>query len=140
MEEDSTQITASQESRQSKRTRIQEYETDDEEIALPEPQIDTGDITQRESITAPQRPSVSEPMDTVVAAHISEDRLKIFKNGLQKAFREAREQSSSLASIITFIDQNSGDVAFTNTEITAAVEKMTDDNQIMLADDMVFLI
>ena len=139
MDEESTQ--ASEDTRQSKRTRIQDYETDDEEIIFPEPQVDTGDITQRESITA-QRPSTStsKPMDTAVAAHISEDRLKIFKNGLQKAFREAREQSSSMANIITFIDQNSGDVAFTNAEITAAVEKMTDDNQIMVADDMVFLI
>lgn len=139
MEETSTQ--ASEASRKSKRTRIQDYESDDDEIVLPEPQVDTGDITQRDTITAAQRPSThSEPMDTAVPAHISSDRLKIFKNGLQKAFRDARDQSSSLANIIAFIDQNSGDIAFTDAEITAAVEKMTDDNQIMVADDMVFLI
>jgi DNA replication licensing factor MCM3 len=138
-----------QSTRRTKRTRRATYETDEDDEVLPEatPE-DSGDLTKRKSIAASRD---SEPSTSGMSAgtagssgrqrqEISEDRLKIFKNGLQKAFRESREQSMSLENVVKYINQHSGDEQFTEDEIASAVHKMTDDNQIMVADGIVFLI
>jgi DNA replication licensing factor MCM3 len=110
-------------------------------------EVDSNDLTLRDSRRAVALSSVagtsSEAMDSTespAAATITDDRLKIFKNGLQKAFREAREQSMSLDRITAYINKESGDEVFNLGEVNAAVAKMTDDNQIMVADGIVFLI
>ncbi|KAJ8985417.1 hypothetical protein NQ317_017046 [Molorchus minor] len=66
-------------------------------------------------------------------------RLSTFKNSLHLAFRENRAQSLGLARIREFINANNSS-PFTQGEIDAAVERMTDDNQVMLADGIVFLV
>lgn len=126
-----------------KRTRVVEYETDEDEAMVETTRPDTGDITQRESITvprAPDQPSTSAAAEARSAATISGDRLKIFKNGLQKVFRESRDSSLPVTRIVTYVNQNSGDVVFSQGEIEAALELMTNENQIMVADEIVFLI
>lgn len=138
-----TETQESQGTRRTKRTRIIEHESDEDEEVLPETRPDAGDITTRQSITTPAirspQPSTSTAA-TTSSKPISEDRLKIFKSGLQKAFREAREQAIALDKIVKYINENSGDETFTQSEVDSAVEKMTDDNQIMVADGIVFLI
>jgi DNA replication licensing factor MCM3 len=126
--------------RSSKRTRVVEYETDEEMIETTRP--DAGDVTTRETITAPREPQLSTSTASAppTAEDITDDRLNIFKNGLQKVFREARDSSLPVERIVNYINQNSGDVSFTQGEIASALEKMTNDNQIMVADDIVFLI
>lgn len=84
-------------------------------------------------------PSTVE-METTPAEPISDDRLKLFKTSLHKAFRDAREQSMSLTKITDYINKDNETAVFTPSEISSAVEKMTDDNQIMVADEIVFLI
>lgn len=127
-----------QSSKRSKRTRVVQYESDEEEAMVEETRPDAGDITQRETITAPREtPPVAEER---VAATISDGRLTVFKSGLQRVFRESHDSSLPVERIVNYINQNSGDVAFTKGEVEAALERMTNDNQIMVADEIVFLI
>ncbi|KAG5886368.1 hypothetical protein JTB14_034902 [Gonioctena quinquepunctata] len=70
---------------------------------------------------------------------ISQERLSSFKSGLQRAFRDNRAQSLSLNRIREFVNVDNSS-PFTQNEINAAILTMTDDNQVMLADGIVFLI
>ncbi|XP_046820388.1 DNA replication licensing factor Mcm3 [Vespa crabro] len=72
-------------------------------------------------------------------ATITEERLKVFRSLLHKLFQEQRVQSLPLSRVRNYLDtQHTPN--FTPSEITAAINKMTDDNQIMSADDNIFLI
>lgn len=132
-----------------KRTRMTHYDTDDEEETMETTSApDAGDVTTRESITTPRETpqtsstaASSEAMSEEVTVEvIAEDRLIIFKNGLQRIFRETRESSLPVERVVNYVNQNSGDVAFTQGEIKSALERMTNDDQIMVADEIVFLI
>lgn len=146
-------------SRRTKRTRIEQDPAYDSDEDVETPQPDAGDLTRREtrrslpaqkhseatssSITSQSQTGSSEAQTegTVAAtpASITDARLGIFKNGLQRLFREAREQSLSLSRITASINENNPE-PFTGGEIDAAMHRMTEDNQIMVADDIVFLI
>ncbi|XP_022222795.1 DNA replication licensing factor Mcm3 [Drosophila obscura] len=146
--------------RRSKRTRTEAdphafVDSDEEDIEPPQP--DAGDLTRREtrrslpavrngatssSTTSASQLGSSEEQSvsaTPTPATITDDRLGTFKNGLQRLFREAREQSLPLGRITTAINENNAE-PFASSEIEAAVHRMTEDNQIMVADDIVFLI
>ncbi|KAH8236191.1 hypothetical protein KR026_005067 [Drosophila bipectinata] len=151
-DEEDGQTTATQRSpsRRTKRTRTEAAGVDSDEEEIETPQPDAGDLTRREtrrSLPATGRSAgsqlvtSSEEQSTPSAgpATITDARLGAFKNGLQRLFRDAREQSLALARITTAI--NEGNVEpFSGGEIEAAVHRMTEDNQIMVADDIVFLI
>lgn len=66
-------------------------------------------------------------------------RLQIFKSSLHRAFKESRSQSLSLTKVREFVNQNN-QAPFSQAEIGSAIDKMTDDNQVMMADGIVFLI
>jgi DNA replication licensing factor MCM3 len=126
-----------------KRTRMTHFDTDDEDETMEATTSrvpDAGDLTARESITTPRETQPSEPATEEMAEPITEERLTIFKNGLQKLFRESRESSLPVDRIVNYINQNSGDVSFSQGEVTSALERMTNDNQVMVADEIVFLI
>lgn len=129
--------------RHAKRTRIQTVvDSDDEEMSAVH-QPDSNDLTVRESIQTTSRPSTSAATDTPnteETATLSEDRFKVFKTGLQRLFRESRQQSLSVAQVTEYINRESGDEILTQAEIDLALHRMTDDNQIMVADDFVILI
>lgn len=72
--------------------------------------------------------------------HLFNYRLTIFKSSLQKAFRTSRSQSLSLERIKEIINEEHSSNPFRSGEITAALHKMEEDNQIMLTDGIVFLI
>lgn len=67
-------------------------------------------------------------------------RLATFKSSLQKAFRTSRTQSLSLQRIKEIVNEEHSSNPFSTGEITAALHKMEEDNQIMLTDGIVFLI
>ncbi|XP_017154896.1 DNA replication licensing factor Mcm3 [Drosophila miranda] len=146
--------------RRRKRTRTEAdphavVDSDEEDIETPQP--DAGDLTRREtrrslpavrsgetssSTTNANQLASSEEQSvgaTPTPANISDARLGAFKNGLQRLFREAREQSLPLGRITTAINENNAE-PFASGEIEAAIHRMTDDNQIMVADEIVFLI
>lgn len=129
-------------SRRAKRTRTEDQElSDTEELVTPAP--DAGDLTKRPTISAPgtsgSTPS-TVPMETEEVVEISENRFKIFKQGVSQVFRQAREQSMAVPRLTKHINENSGAEAFSTGEVKAAIARMTDDNQIMMHDDVVFLI
>ncbi|XP_019876748.2 DNA replication licensing factor Mcm3 [Aethina tumida] len=84
-------------------------------------------------------PPAQESMDVDDSAPISHDRLQIFKSSLHRAFKESRSQSLSLTKVREFVNQNN-QAPFSQAEIGSAIDKMTDDNQVMMADGIVFLI
>ncbi|XP_067616336.1 DNA replication licensing factor Mcm3 [Eurosta solidaginis] len=142
--------------RKSKRIRTDQQESSnapydsDEEIETPS--LDDGDLTRRETRSSvPGRIPVHASNRTqsnkqgtqsnmeAVPTYISAERLSFFKTNLQRLFREAREQSLSLERITSSLNENNFDV-FSPSEIEAAMQQMTEDNQIMVADGIVFLI
>lgn len=64
----------------------------------------------------------------------------MFKISLQRVFKDQRSQSLSLSRISENINTEHSSNPFSESEINAALEQMTEDNQIMLADGIVFLI
>ncbi|XP_018799245.1 PREDICTED: DNA replication licensing factor Mcm3 [Bactrocera latifrons] len=146
--------------RRNKRTRTETLQAEtesaaydtDEEIEAPQP--DAGDLTRRETrksnnagrkVTtavgaATQEHEQSTPHSSEdITPFISDTRLSIFKHSLQRLFREAREQSLSLERISNAINENNSE-QFLSSEIEAAMHQMTEDNQVMVADGIVFLI
>ena len=78
---------------------------------------------------------------------ITDDRLKIFKTRLLRMFQAERAQTLPVATVkqkanVAGEGEKEGAAveAFTEAEIGAALERMMNENQIMTADDMVFLI
>lgn len=88
---------SSRASRRAKRTRIEDHEeSDSEELVTSAP--DAGDLTKRQTISAPEATPSTVAMETEEEpAEISEDRFKIFKQGVSQAFRQARDQSLAVA-------------------------------------------
>ncbi|XP_055005599.1 DNA replication licensing factor MCM3 [Boleophthalmus pectinirostris] len=81
-----------------------------------------------------------EPMDaTAEGEELSADRLKEFKSSLFSVFQSAHAQSINMKELKT--DLNKGrEKSFSDTEIRMALTRMQDDNQVMMADDIIFLI
>lgn len=65
-------------------------------------------------------------------------RLKVFRTLLHKLFQQQRAQSLPLSTVREYINTQQSQ-EFTSSEITAAINKMSDANQIMAADDNIFL-
>jgi len=101
--------------------------------------------------------SVDEDADTIAASDsvsqvapgsITDDRLKIFKTRLLRMFQAERAQTLPVETVKQKAnvagegekDGGAGVEHFTDAEIGAALERMMNENQIMTADDMVFLI
>jgi len=84
-----------------------------------------------------------EKLDETAAStqkEISAPRLTAFKSTLTKLFKEERSQTAALGRLKEFLKTEHPDEPFTNDEVDAAIQKMTDANQIMVADEMLFLI
>lgn len=135
--------------RKSKRTRTNEDatfdydEAEDSQFAQP---VDAGDLTQRPTRRSIGPTPAAAPVEespiiatSSVPDYISDERLVLFKQKLNQAFREARAQTLDLERLTRDINQDAEE-PFGQGEIMAAVERMSEDNQIMVADGMVFLI
>jgi DNA replication licensing factor MCM3 len=83
-----------------------------------------------------KRTCVPEPFTKVVEP-ITKDRLKTFKLLFTRMFRESRDSSSHIDRIVRYIKQN--DPTFIEEEIKRALERMSLDDEITLADEIVFL-
>ncbi|KAG1963688.1 DNA replication licensing factor MCM3 [Pimephales promelas] len=98
------------------------------------------DIPQIQS-PAPARQG-EEPMDTPDQnghTELSDDRLKEFKTALLEVFRSAHAQSVGMIALMESINKSCPS-PFNETEVRAALARMQDDNQVMVADDIIFLI
>ncbi|CAG5927877.1 DNA replication licensing factor MCM3 [Menidia menidia] len=83
-----------------------------------------------------------EPMDAtsrVEAAELSAERLKEFKSSLFAVFQSAHAQSVKMTMLMDDINKGR-ESCFTEPEVRTALARMQDDNQVMVADDIIFLI
>ncbi|XP_027019214.2 DNA replication licensing factor MCM3 [Tachysurus fulvidraco] len=90
---------------------------------------------------APARPS-EEPMETPEQnghTELTADRLKEFKAALLEVFRAAHAQSVGMNALMGEINKDRS-APFGKPEVQAALARMQDDNQVMVADDIIFLI
>ncbi|KAJ7345621.1 hypothetical protein JRQ81_001571 [Phrynocephalus forsythii] len=102
------------------------YDFSDTEEEMPEVQAHT--------------PKPSEPSGTgETASKLPESRLKAFKAALLEVFKAAHAQSVGLKSLMESINRDNAS-PFSSNEVKAALEKMQDDNQVMVSDDIIFLI
>ncbi|XP_050300604.1 DNA replication licensing factor Mcm3 [Anthonomus grandis grandis] len=113
--------------RSSRRGELNETAAEEEELATELPSSLNGHASQ-ESMEVDESPK-----------EISQDRLSTFKTSLCKAFQENRTQALSLTRIKDFVNKDNSS-PYSQGEISAAIEKMSDDNQVMMADGIVFLI
>lgn len=108
---------------------------------------DEGDLTRR--ATRQTRPVSDAPSTSQNTAAISTDsephvelssaRLQQFKSILQQLFRKERTQSLSMVKVEEHVN-NEVTEKYSKSEIKQAVDIMTNENQVMLADDILFLI
>lgn len=92
-----------------------------------------------EASTADQAAAPEPPMEVEGPVQINTDRLQVFKKLLHKLFAEQHAQSLPVERIREYVNTQQR-TEFTAGEMKAAIEKMTDENQIMEADGQVFLI
>ncbi|XP_067142517.1 DNA replication licensing factor MCM3 isoform X2 [Centruroides vittatus] len=93
---------------------------------------DSNDIPpmRKDKSEVPKTPSVEVPIA----------RLKTFRSLLFKLFTKEHAQSVAVSAVIDFITKESPEELFTPEEIMAALNKMMDSNQVMVAENTVFLI
>lgn len=70
---------------------------------------------------------------------VSVTRLKEFKSSLFAVFQAAHAQSVKMNALMSDINKER-QKRFTEPEVRAALTRMQDDNQVMVADDIIFLI
>ncbi|KAK2856545.1 hypothetical protein Q5P01_005280 [Channa striata] len=90
----------------------------------------------------PQREDEVEAMDATSQAEdaeLSAERLKEFKSSLFAVFQSAHAQSVKMKMLMSDINKERQN-RFTEPEVRAALSRMQDDNQVMVADDIIFLI
>uniref|UniRef100_UPI0037E7C9DF DNA replication licensing factor MCM3 n=1 Tax=Semicossyphus pulcher TaxID=241346 RepID=UPI0037E7C9DF len=83
-----------------------------------------------------------EAMDATSQAEdsgLSAERLKEFKSSLFAVFQSAHAQSVKMKTLMDDINKELQN-RFTEPEVRAALARMQDDNQVMVADDIIFLI
>ncbi|XP_072906397.1 DNA replication licensing factor MCM3 [Hemitrygon akajei] len=90
----------------------------------------------------PKTPDAGERMelgDGATETLLSEERLKAFKAALLDAFKAVHAQSLGMQTLMASINKGN-EVPFSEEEVQAALDKMQEDNQIMVSDQIIFLI
>ncbi|XP_061890895.1 DNA replication licensing factor MCM3-like [Entelurus aequoreus] len=70
---------------------------------------------------------------------LAAERLKEFKSSLFAVFQSAHAQSVKMQTLMDAVNKDR-EVGFTRQEVGVALRRMQDDNQVMVADDIIFLI
>lgn len=145
--DENTVSQVSQGTRKSKRTKIADasetMDTDDiDDMTVIQP-VDAGDLTKRTTRKSVGKSTPSTATDSAPSSSspdfISQDRLLVFKQKLNQAFCDVREQTLAVEALTGAINQNI-EQPFSPAEVNAAIELMSEANQIMVADGIVFLI
>ncbi|KAK2188881.1 hypothetical protein NP493_117g07014 [Ridgeia piscesae] len=111
-----------------------------EEVDEPNPSLEVRRQRRRSSQDAAME---TESTETTAAKDtgITPDRLKKFKTSLLNLFKSRHAQSLELDLVREQLKKEHQDEdVFSEDEMFAAIEKMMDDNQVMLSDQVVFLI
>ncbi|CAG5124843.1 unnamed protein product [Candidula unifasciata] len=91
---------------------------------------------RRDSGSAPSTPAAAP----ATLVQLTDDRLKTFRSSLYQLYKKERAQSVQLAQIKEHMAAEHKEQPFSEDEIMAAIDKMMDDNQVMLSDSIVFLV
>lgn len=108
------------------------YEYDDEGI-----DVEKGSSASKRSR---QRSGTAKSPAAASSVALLPDRLKAFKASLFKLFKQEHAQSLTIDRVRKQVDADAVDEPFSDDELMAAIDKMQDDNQIMLSDNIIFLI
>ncbi|NXE65306.1 MCM3 factor, partial [Calcarius ornatus] len=100
-----------------------------------------------ELVTLPSAPVQAHPPKTPESSgdgegkkvELSEPRLKAFKAALLEVFKASHAQSVGLKNVMESINRDNPE-PFSAAEVKVALAHMQDDNQIMVSDDIIFLI
>ncbi|CAH2285051.1 maternal DNA replication licensing factor mcm3-like [Pelobates cultripes] len=138
--EDSSQETPSQEGPR-KSSRRAGKTTDSQDDSMDPYAFSQGDNESEslsQSMRTPRKVSESQGDDPHKSL-LSQTRIKEFKAALLKAFKSTRSQSVTVTQLLELI--NKGNInTFEADEVKQALDNMQNDNQVMVADDVVFLI
>ncbi|XP_063309098.1 maternal DNA replication licensing factor mcm3 [Pelobates fuscus] len=138
--EDSSQETPSQEGlrKSSRREGKTKDSQDDSMDPYAFSQGDNESESLSQSMRTPRKVSESQGDDPHKSL-LSQTRIKEFKAALLKAFKSTRSQSVTVTQLLELI--NKGNInTFEVGEVKQALDNMQNDNQVMVADDVVFLI
>ncbi|ELU00507.1 hypothetical protein CAPTEDRAFT_215143 [Capitella teleta] len=102
-----------------------------------ETNLSLDDMRTRKS--TPQSEKLQMEISTT-GVEITPERLKVFKACLLKLFKQEHAQSLQLEQIQSYVNKEHAKEAFSSDELTAALDKMQDDNQVMVSDKVIFLI
>jgi len=89
---------------------------------------------RRRSGSAPSTPAAQS------STEITDDRLKVFRTSLNQLYKKERAQSVELAKVKQHMTTSHADSPFSDAEVMAAIDKMMDENQVMLSDNILFLV
>ncbi|KFO15083.1 DNA replication licensing factor MCM3, partial [Balearica regulorum gibbericeps] len=103
------------------------YDFSDAEEEMPEVQAHTPKTPEASATGEAKKPELTEP------------RLKAFKTALLEVFKTSHAQSVGLKNVMESINRDNPE-PFSLAEVKVALAHMQDDNQIMVSDDIIFLI
>ncbi|XP_015905986.2 zygotic DNA replication licensing factor mcm3 isoform X1 [Parasteatoda tepidariorum] len=82
----------------------------------------------------------SSTMDTSKPSSLSDSRMKDFRSIISKLFKERHAQSVPIQVLNDYVSEQETEHPFTPEEINTALDAMTEANQLMVANEIVFLI
>ncbi|NXG11861.1 MCM3 factor, partial [Sakesphorus luctuosus] len=133
-EEDESQPKEERRTRRRKKARTEgegdsydPYDFSDAEEEMPQVQAHTPKTPEASATAEGKKLELAEP------------RLKAFKAGLLEVFKASHAQSVGLKSVMESINRDNPE-PFSLAEVKVALAHMQDDNQIMVSDDIIFLI
>ncbi|XP_029902872.1 DNA replication licensing factor MCM3 [Myripristis murdjan] len=110
-----------------------------EEHEVPEIQAGTPKPARQQEEEDREAMDTSAPPALGEQTGVSTDRLKEFKSSLFAVFQSAHAQSVRMTTLMDEVNKGRQS-PFTDAEVRAALARMQDDNQVMVADEIVFLI
>ncbi|KAA0708779.1 Maternal DNA replication licensing factor mcm3 [Triplophysa tibetana] len=121
-----------------KRSRISK--DDDVEMTKDGGDSDPYDFVDDENTQSTQKSKpASQGSSQMKKGDIRSDRMKVFKTALLKAFKVTRSQSVAVPELLTHINKGQEE-EFDQNEVNLMLERMQDDNQVMVSENVVFLI
>ncbi|XP_034966300.1 DNA replication licensing factor MCM3 [Zootoca vivipara] len=127
------------ETREKKRRKTRSSDREPMEGETPDPYSFSDTEEEMPEVEA-HTPKTTEPLGTgETKSELAESRLKAFKAALLGVFKAAHAQSVGLKSLMESINRDNPN-PFSSAEVKVALEQMQDDNQIMMSDDIIFLI
>ncbi|XP_041696161.1 MCM3 minichromosome maintenance deficient 3 (S. cerevisiae), like [Coregonus clupeaformis] len=137
-----SQEVASQRTSTRKRTGVGKENMDVTDAGAESDPYEFEDEEHTQSILKP-KPAASQSLKKKPGQDISQDRLKLFKAALMKAFQTTRSQSVAVTELLTLVNKTTrgqDDHEFDEQEVEKLLGRMQDNNQVMMSEGVVFLI